>query len=459
MTNSSVHTRFSAAPPPPLSDFLAEIARRKAERQRGTEEWLWSWRRIGRPEQQPPPGDWLVWLILAGRGWGKTRTGVEHIRAEVEAGRASRIAIVAETAADARDVIAEGPSGFLSVGPPEKRPLYESSKRRLTWPNGATATLYNATEPDQLRGPQFDAAWCDELAKWGYSKPGSSARSLGQETWDMLQFGLRTGSARCVVTTTPRPVPLVKALLAAPRTHVTRGTTMDNAANLSPEFIKKIRDRYAGTRLGRQELNAEVLDDVPGALWTGAMFDERGFRVGPAPDMARVVVAIDPSGARGADDDGADSIGIVVAGRGVDGRGYVLSDLTCRLSPMGWGRVAVQAYRDFGADRIIAERNFGGAMVEHVIRSIDKNVSYSEVTASRGKIVRAEPIAALYEQKRVSHVGPFDGFELLEAQMCAMTSNGYIGEGSPDRVDALVWCLTELLSTGSTYDHSLSWVE
>jgi phage terminase large subunit-like protein len=438
----------------PESEQKAILARLTPEK---AEELKYDWRFWGRPDQLTPDGDWLVWLILAGRGWGKTRTGVECVRAEVEAGRAGRIAIVAETAADARDVIAEGPSGFLSIGPPEKRPLYESSKRRFTWPNGAIGTLYNATEPDQLRGPQHDFAWCDELAKWSYAKPGtgSSQRSLGQETWDMLQFGLRAGrNPRSVVTTTPRPVKLVRSLLAAPRTHITRGTTMDNAANLAPDFVRTIRARYAGTRIGRQELNAEVLDDVPNALWTLAMFDKDGFRR-QRPDMARVVVSVDPSGARGADDEGADSIGIIVAGKGVDGRAYVLADRTCRLSPAGWGRRAVEAYREFHADRIIAERNFGGAMVESTIRNVDPNVSYKEVTASsgRGKIVRAEPAAALYEQTRVSHSGPVAEFEMLEAQMCAFTTTGFIGDGSPDRVDALVWALDELIGLSGPEDY------
>jgi len=421
--------------------ILASLSKAQAE------DLQYNWGFWGRPDQLTPAGDWLIWLILAGRGWGKTKTAVEFVRSEVECERAGRVAIVAETAADARDVIAEGPSGFLAVSPPKWRPLYESSKRRLTWPNGAIATLYNATEPDQLRGPQHDLAYCDELAKWQFPKPGSDQRSLGQETWDMLQFGLRVGARpRVVIATTPRPVPLVKALLKAPRTHVTRGRTLDNAANLSPDFIKTIQTRYGGTRLGRQELDADVLDDVPGALWTRAMFDAPGFRRDSVPDMERVIVSIDPSGARGADDDAADSIGIGVAGRGRDGRGYVLADRTCRLSPMGWGRVAVQAYYEFKADRIIAERNFGGAMVQHVIRSVDRTVPYREVTASRGKVVRAEPIAAMYEQDRISHVGKYGEYELLEDQMCAMTSSGYIGEGSPDRVDWLVWALTELLT-------------
>ena len=322
----------------------AEIARREAERQRGTEEWTWSWRRIGRPEQQTPPGDWQTWALICGRGWGKTRTGVECVNAEVEAGRARRIAIVAEKEDDARNVIVEGESGFLNVGAPSKRPTYEPSKDRLTWPNGAIATLYSAQAPSALRGPQHDLAWCDELAKWSFAKPGDPRKSsLGQETWDNLQFGLRQGSARCIVTTTPRPVPLVKELLRAPRTFVTRGHTEENAANLAPEAVAKWRARYAGTRLGRQELSGELLEDVPGALWWLSMFDQPWFRVEKAPDMARIMVSVDPSGARGADDEGADSIGIVVAGKGVDGRAYILADWTCRLSPDGWGRRAVKA--------------------------------------------------------------------------------------------------------------------
>ncbi len=445
---------------PPLSEIRAEIARREAKRvaeeRAGSEEWFWSWRRVGRPEQQTPTGDWQVWFISAGRGWGKNRTAVEFVNAEVEAGRATRIAIVAETDDDARNVIVEGKSGFLKVGVPSKRPIYEPSKDRLTWPNGAIATLYSAQTPGKLRGPEHDLAWCDEIAKWSFAKPGDPRKSsLGQDTWDNLQFGLRLGTARCIVTTTPRPVPLVRELIKAPRTVVTHGKTMDNAANLAPEYIAKMRDKYAGTRLGRQELNAELLEDIPGALWWNAMFDREGFRVERAPDMSRVVVSIDPSGARGANDDGADSIGIVVAGKGVDGRGYLLADWTCRLSPDGWARRAVEAYRAFRADRIIGERNFGGAMVESTIRSVDPNVSYKEVTASpgRGKVVRAEPAAALYEQGRVSHAGKFEDFELLEAQMCAMTTTGYIGEGSPDRVDAAVWALDELMGLSGPEDY------
>lgn len=344
-------------------------------------------------------------------------------------GRHGRLALIAETAADARDVMVEGDSGILGVHPPDFKPLYEPSKRRLTWPNGATATLFNATEPDQLRGPQFDAAWCDELAKWAYAR----------ETWDMLQFGLRLGDRpRQLVTTTPRPIPVLKEIMAAPTTVITRGSTRDNAGNLAPAFMTSIMDRYAGTRLGRQELEAEVLDDVPGALWSREMFD--GHRVAVAPAMQRIVVAVDPSGTRGGD--GADMVGIVVAGKGADGRCYVIADRTCSLPPAGWARRAVDAYHEFGADRIVAERNFGGDMVRHVIASADPKAAYREVTASRGKFVRAEPIAALYEQGKVSHVGALSA---LEDQMCQMTPAGYEGGGSPDRLDAAVWALTELM--------------
>jgi len=341
---------------------------------------------------------------------------------------------VAETAADARDVLVEGQSGILAISPNHERPLYEPSKRRLTWPNGATATLYNGTEPDTLRGPEHACAWVDELAKYAYP----------QDTWDNLQFGLRLGARpRVCVTTTPRPIPTLRKIMADSGTVITRGSTFDNAANLPDRFIKTIRDKYEGTRLGRQELFAEVLDDLPGALWTRDMLE--ACRIKVAPEMRRIVVAIDPSGTEGQSDDG-DSIGIVVAGKGIDGRAYVLADRTCKLSPDGWGRRAVEAYKEFRADRIVAERNFGGAMVRHVIQTVDRSVAYKEVTASRGKLARAEPVAALYEQGKVSHVG---GFAALEDQLTMIGPEGYIGEGSPDRADALVWAITELMITPS----------
>lgn len=407
------------------------------------------WPFWARPNQLAPTGDWLTWLVLAGRGFGKTRSGAEWVRS-IATGRSPlapgshrRIAVVAETAADARDVLVEGDSGILSVHPKDTRPHYEPSKRRLTWPNGAVATLYNAVEPDQLRGPQHDAAFCDELAKWRYAR----------ETWDQLQFGLRLGeNPRQIITTTPRPIPVLREILKSDTTIVTKGSTYDNAANLAPSFVKQIISRYAGTRLGRQELNAELLDDVPGALWTRDMIDAARKDV-TLPDMQRIVVAIDPSGTKGEEDDG-DSIGIVVAGKGVDGLAYVIADRSCKLSPDGWGRRAVAAYHEFGADRIIAERNYGGAMVEHVIKTVDRDVPYTEVVASRGKVVRAEPVAALYEQGRVKHVGELD---LLEDQMCAMTGDGYLGDGSPDRVDAAVWAITDLMLGDQPINYANVW--
>jgi phage terminase large subunit-like protein len=391
------------------------------------------WRTKARPEQLPPAGDWNGWVVCAGRGFGKTRTGAEWVRELIETGAAGRVALVGPTVADCRDVQVEGPAGILAVSSPWFRPEYEPSKRRLTWPNGATATTFSSEEADRLRGPQHDAAWFDELA----------AMTDPSAVWDMAMFGLRLGvRPRWLVTTTPKPIKLLRELLAREGRDVviTRGSTLDNAANLSPSFIAAIQARYAGTRLGRQEINAELLLDVQGALWTREMLD-RANGQWKLPDMKRVVIAVDPSGTRGAEDSG-DSVGIIVAGLGTDGFGYVLADKTCKLSPDGWGRVAVAAFHSFKADRIIAERNFGGAMVEHVIRTVDKNVSYKEVTASRGKIARAEPISALYEQSKVRHAGSFVD---LEDQLAAMTSEGFVGDGSPDRADALVWALTELM--------------
>lgn len=400
----------------------------------------YDWSFWARPNQIAPEGDWTTWLILAGRGFGKTRTGAETIRQWVcgptplSGGRCSRIALVAETAADARDVMVEGESGIMAVSEPDFRPTYQPSLRRLTWPNGAIATLYNATEPDQLRGPQHDAAWCDELAKWRYC----------QESWDQLQFGLRLGDhPRTIVTTTPRPLPLIRKLVADPRVAVTRGATWDNAANMPESFIQEIEDKYAGTRLGRQELEGEILEDIPGALWTRESIDNHRVK-DDLPDFERVVVAVDPAASS---EEGSDETGIVVValGRDKDGyaRGYVLEDGTVRGTPEEWASKAVSLYRKHQADKIVAEKNNGGEMVASVIRAVDRSVPITLVHASRGKYVRAEPISALYEQGRVHHVGRFDQ---LEDQMCLFSVDNFKtpSMGSPDRVDALVWGMTEL---------------
>jgi len=410
----------------------AELAKLRPETKAAL---LWKWRGWwARPNQLAPDGDWSTWLVLAGRGFGKTEAGAQWVRERVAAGARS-IALVAETQKDLEEVMAPR---LLAITPEDERPTIRFRPVRLTWPNGATALGYVGNEPDQLRGPEFDTAWVDELAKYRYAS----------EAWDMLSFTMRRGAdPRVCVTTTPRPVPIIRQLLADPSTVTTRGSTFDNAANLPLSFIDSIRERYEGTRLGRQELFAEVLDDLPGALWQRATFDRDRIRdPDDVPDMQRIVVAVDPSGTSGEDE--GDSIGIVVAGKGVDGRAYVLSDRSCRLSPAAWGRRAVDAYREWKADRIIAERNFGGAMVEHVIRTAGgRDVAYREVVASRGKVVRAEPVAALYEQGRVSHVGAFD---VLEDQLCLIGPEGYVGEGSPDRADALVWAITDLMLAGQS---------
>ncbi len=396
------------------------------------------WDFWARPNQLEPEGDWVTWLILAGRGFGKTRVGAETIRKWVcgdtplSPGRCSRIALVAETAADARDVMVLGESGILAVHPKEFRPEWSPTNRCLTWPNGAKAWTYNATEPDQLRGPQHDGAWTDELAKFQYA----------QETWDQLQFGLRLGEhPRQIVTTTPRPIPIIRKLINDPDCVVTRGRTYDNASNLAAPFLKQIEERYGGTRLGRQELEGEILDDMPGALWNREMID--AHRKPEGVEYERIVVAVDPAATSGEE---ADETGIVAVGlaRDADGyaRGYVLADRSMKGSPEEWASAAVRLFHELDADRIVAEKNQGGEMVEAVIRAVDRNVPYTPVHASRGKHVRAEPISALYEQGRVHHVGKFDK---LEDQMCLFTRDADRSAGnSPDRVDALVWGLTSL---------------
>jgi phage terminase large subunit-like protein len=407
-------------------EILASLTEAQAQ------ELLWDWKAWARPNQLAPEGNWMTWLVLAGRGFGKTRCGAEWVREEVTAKRASRIALIAETQKDLEEVMVFGDSGIMSVFPPHQKPKVTKKPIKIEFHTGAIASGYNATEPDQLRGPQFTTAWGDELAKWRYAR----------ETWDQLQFGLRLGDRpRQIITTTPRPIPVLKEILSASTTITTRGVTTDNRANLAPSFIRTIVAKYSGTRLGRQELSAEILDDVPDALWTRAALDRDRRKPGEVPPLRRVVVAIDPAAKQNETPEDGAATGIVVAGVGEDGRGYVLDDATCRESPNGWARMAVACFDRHEADCIVGEVNNGGDMIASTVRAVRATVPFKEVHASRGKWTRAEPIAALYEQGRVSHIGTFAH---LEDEMVNFGPNGMAGDASPDRVDALVWALTEL---------------
>jgi len=389
------------------------------------------WRFWARPEQIAPSGDWRAWLFLAGRGTGKTRSGAEWVREQVAAGN-GRVALVARTSADVRDVLVEGESGILACCPAATRPRWEPSRRRLTWPNGAIATTYTADEPDQLRGPQHDAAWADELAAWRFP-----------DAWDQLLFGLRLGAdPRVMVTTTPRPTPIIRGLLKASTTVVTRGSTYDNAANLAPAFLTQIVSRYEGTRLGRQELHAEILEDAPGALWKLAQID--AARV--APDLSRryrlIVVAVDPSvkaHAPGASDDSGDACGIVVVGLGHDSHAYILEDCSGVMGPSEWAREVVDAFDRWHANVVVAEVNQGGALVTHTLHSVRTALPVVTVTAKRGKALRAEPVALLAEQGRVHHVGALPE---LEDELCSWEAGSL---DSPDRLDAMVYGVTHVL--------------
>lgn len=386
-------------------------------------------------------------LYLAGKSMiptHNTRTGSEWVRSiacgktPLAPGKCRRIAIVGETAADCRDVLAQGDSGILSVHPKDFRPVYRPSTRSLTWPNGTQAFFYNGTEPDQLRGPQHDALWIDEIAKYREA----------QSCWDQAQFGLRLGnSPQQIITTTPRPIPVIKNLLAESHEPdsgivVTRGSTFDNRANLAGTFLEAVERRYSGSRLGRQELDGEVLDDVPGALWSRKVIDENRRRLSDElPAMQRIIVSIDPAAKASKDGDDTSETGIAVVGLGVDGRGYLIDDRSCRLGPAGWAAVAVSAYDYYEGDAIVAEINQGGDMVEQVIKAVRPSIKVIKVRATRGKVLRAEPISALYSQGRISHVG---SFPLLEDQMMQFTSFGIEGDGDADRVDAVVHGFTEL---------------
>lgn len=393
-----------------------------------------SWALQGRLDQQPPTGDWRTWLIMGGRGSGKTRAGAEWVHALASAGQRSelRIALVAETLGDAREVMIDGVSGICRIAR-RQRPDFEPSRRRLIWPNGAMAQVFSSEDPESLRGPQFHFAWCDELAKWKYA----------DDTFDMLQFGLRLGDdPRQLVTTTPRPVPILKRLIAEEGTRLVKISTRDNAANLAPAFVKGLEARYGGSRLGRQELDGELIDDRPDALWKRADLDALRIRFTGA--LRRIVVAVDPPSGSGSNS----VCGIVVAGVEQTGRAVVLADCSAEgLSPAGWAQEVVKAYRRFSADRVVAEVNQGGEMVAAMLRSIDQTLPLTEVRATRGKFTRAEPVAALYEQGRVAHAGRFSA---LEDQMCDFGPDGLSGGRSPDRLDALVWALTALMLEGSS---------
>ena len=390
------------------------------------------------PHQLPPEGDWTSWLILGGRGSGKTRAGAEAVLEKVLNEEAFHIALVGETINDASEVMVEGVSGILACASEDTRPQFRRSERRLVFPTGATATIFSAKDPDSLRGPQFDFAWCDELAKW----------TKAREAWDMLQFGLRLGKRpQQIVTTTPRPMKLLRDLINDPNTVVTRASTYINKDYLAPAFFSAVVNKYEGARLGAQELEGKLFDDHPGALWTRGLLDTCRLTKKP-DDLARIVVAVDPpvSTAEGADECGIIVAGVSAAQAGAEDtrRAYILADYSAGgLSPRQWAERAVRAYRDFNADRLIAETNQGGDMVRTVIAGVDPRVAFKSVFARRGKITRAEPVAALYERGLVYHIG---AFEKLEDQMCAFTLDGLFGSNSrsPDRVDALVWAVTEL---------------
>lgn len=447
-----------ALKPQTLESFLRiagkELQIRQAQYAAGIRRY--DWHHWARPEQLAPgsPGssnpriDWRYWFVMAGRGFGKTRCGAETIRDQVRAGRRRRIALIAPTIDDARKLMIEGPSGLLNITPPAERPRWISWKRELHWPNGAMAFVYTSKEPERLRGNEHDFAWLEEVGAW--SRP--------ETTWSNMRLGLRLPCPRgdhpqVIITSTPRPTALIRRLVANPHTVITSGTTYDNKANIDPDFIEAVEDEYKGTRLGEQELGGKLLTDTPGALWKMSTIES--LRVERMPeDVLRVVVAIDPAVAdvqsrRDAEENERTTAetGIVVAARarcfcrGKDEQhAFLLDDLSGYFTPDDWGKLAVDAYESRSADRIVAEVNNGGSLVESVIRTVSRNVSYKAVHASRGKQMRAEPIAALYDQGKVHHVGVF---AKLEDQMCAW--NPLLSVGKVDRIDASVWAMTDLM--------------
>jgi phage terminase large subunit-like protein len=425
--NSLAETLLELEP----AERRAEFARMSDRQRRALKPY---WRLWAYEGQVPPAKGWHTWLVMAGRGYGKTRAGAEWVREIAEADATARIALVGATLGEARRVMVEGESGLLAIAPPRQRPVYEPSKRQLTWPAGATATLYAAGEPESLRGPQHSHAWCDEIAKWDH------AGGRAEGAWDNLLLGLRLGrSPRVVATTTPRAVPLVKRLLAQRETIVTRGTTADNMDHLPTGFFRTVRVAFGRSLLGRQELDGELIEDIEGALWNRSLL-EACREHGESPPVRRVVIGVDPP----ATSDG-DACGIVVCALAEDGTARVLADCSLRHpTPERWARRVATAAREWQADRVIAEANQGGEMVRSVLHAAEIALPVKLVHASRGKAARAEPVAALYETGRVRHA---ETFPELEDQLCGlMAGGGYEGPGrSPDRADALVWALSELM--------------
>lgn len=427
MANNRLLKWLLSLPLPERTAHLAALS--EAERA----EFRHHWALFAREEQLPPPGDWRLWLVMAGRGFGKTRLGAEWVRQIASDNPEARIALVGASLAEARAVMVEGESGILACCPPRRRPRFEPSLRRLTWPNGAQATLYSAAEADSLRGPQHSHAWCDEIAKW------DNASERAENAWNNLVLGLRLGeSPRVLATTTPRAVPLLQRLLGEDDAVVTRGRTEDNRENLPARFLRDMRRSFGRSALARQELDGELLTDREGALWTRALIEAAREAV-PASPPARVVVGVDPpASAKG------DACGIVVAELGEDGLARIRADATVqRASPEKWARAVADTAARWRADRVVAEANQGGAMVESVLRAAAIALPIKLVHASTGKAARAEPVAALYEAGRVRHIGSFPA---LEDQLCGFVAGGYQGPGrSPDRADAAVWALTELM--------------
>ena len=399
---------------------------------RATSDLYIDWLNTARPAQITPPNDdWNIWLILAGRGWGKTRTGAADALLYALRTPESQVAVVTPTFGDLKRTAFEGPSGILKSLPPEcvmsgRGRGYNASGASIRLYNGSQIMGFSATEPDRLRGPQFHRAWCDELAAWRYP-----------DTFDQLMFALRLGkSPKCVITTTPRPTPMIRNLMQRDDVKITTGSTFENAENLAESTLRMLRDKYEGTQLGRQELYAEVIDQMEGALWKPSMIEEQRLKPDEERELTRIIVAVDPAVTN---NDDSDETGIVIVGKDAQNRFYVLEDISGNYSADAWGRAAIRAFYEWQADQIVAEVNNGGDLVEKLIRSIDGTINYRAVHATRGKLVRAEPIAALYEQRRVHHMGIFPE---LESQMCTYTGERL--KPSPDRLDALVWGLAEL---------------